>query len=103
MTKNELIDKMIADIMEDFDFKKVHKVMSMLGWNWGIGNYEMAVPSVRLLTKEAERLLREAAEHFDTKETWTVGSGGFEASAFDGALTLQFVLTETSAFNDDYE
>jgi hypothetical protein len=41
MSKEELIDKMVTAVMEDFDFDRVHRVMVNLDWKWDIGDGEM--------------------------------------------------------------
>lgn len=40
MNKEELIDKMVTAVMEDFDFDRVHRVMVNLDWKWDIGDGE---------------------------------------------------------------
>lgn len=103
MPKDKLIDKMIADIMEDFDFEKVRKVMLLLDWKWDIGNGEMTVPSIYRLTKQAERLLRDTAKYFGEKDHHTISTGGFTAMLYDDTLTLSFELEEGTAFPEDYK
>ena len=102
MDKKELIEKMIADVMEHFDFDKVRKVMLYLDWKWHIGEGEMTVPSTYRLTKKAESLLRRVAT-FDDEEPRICSTGGFTARMIDGALSLSFILEEASAYDDDYE
>ena len=95
--KNIVIEQMIAEVMEDFDFEKVHKVMVLLDWKWYIGNDEQAVPSVYRMMKEAERLLRDCAQYYGDREFHACGTGGFMASLDNGTLALQFVLTESTS------
>ena len=102
MNKEELIDKMVTEVMEDFDFDRVHRVMANLDWKWNIGNGEMTVPSHYRLTKEAERLLRVVAQHYGDKEFYSCGSGGFMAHLDGNTLTLQFILAETTSYADDF-
>ena len=103
MDKKELIEKMIADVMEHFDFDKVRKVMLYLDWKWHIGEGEMTVPSTYRLTKKAESLLRKVANSdFVDKAPCICSTGGFTARMIDGALSLSFVLEEASAYDDDY-
>lgn len=101
MKNKELIEKMIADVMEHFDFDKVRKVMLHLDWKWDIGEGEMTVPSTYRLTKKAESLLRRVATS-DDEEPRICSTGGFTAKMFDGALSLSFVLEEMSACDEDY-
>ena len=51
------VNKMIAEIMEEFDFGKVQMAMEYLGWKWA-GEYV----TVEMLKETAKRLLRTAAE-----------------------------------------
>ena len=103
MKKAELIDKMVTAVMEEFDFDRVHRIMENLDWKWdGIGCCKMTVPSTYRMTKYAEKLLRDAAQHYGGKESYSCSSGGFTAK-FDGeALTLQFILTEMTSFASDF-
>jgi hypothetical protein len=102
MSKEELIDKMVTAVMEDFDFDRVHRVMVNLDWKWGIGDGEMTVPSSYRLAKEAEGLLRNAAQHYGGKESHSCGSGGFMAHLDGESLTLQFILTEMTSYAIDF-
>ena len=102
MSKEELIEQMVTDVMEDFDFDKVHDVMVHLDWRWSIDNGERTVPSSYRLMKTADRLLRETAAHYGDKEFHAQGTGGFMASLDNGVLALQFILTETTADHHDY-
>ena len=102
MSRDELIDRMVEDVMEDFDVETVHNVMSSLNWEWDIGNGEMTVPSIYRLMRSAERLLRNAASHYGEKQYFYTGSGGLMATLDGECLTLQFILRECSAFHEDY-
>ena len=103
MKHEHLIDRMITDIMEDFDFEKVRKVMLLLDWKWDIGNGEMTVPSIYRMTRQAEWLLRDVAKYYGVKDHHTISTGGFTAMLYDDMLTLSFELEEVTAFPEDYE
>jgi hypothetical protein len=104
------VNKMIDDIMDEFDFYKVQEVMEYLNWRWA-GEYV----TIDMLKEAAKRLLRTAAELRlgDYKdEHWEQGimsaTGGFQAMAFCNedktkvdALDLKFVLTEWDAEIED--
>jgi hypothetical protein len=92
--KTKLRDAMIKDIMENFAFDKVHKVMEYLNWEWC--GYD-GVPSTYSLIKKAEALLNEAY----AKNT-TIAYGGFMASMENDSLSLSFVLESMTTFTDDY-
>jgi len=79
----------IDDILDEFDFEQVHKVMVFLKWEWsGEG-----VPTIGRLRKRAREMLNYAAEHADG----TSGTGGFyvRKEVWDGEtfLALSFVVT----------
>lgn len=105
MDKKELIEKMIADVMEHFDFDKVRKVMLYLDWKWDIGEGEMTVPSTYRLAKKAESLLRRVATSYDSEDESkprVCSCGGFIAEMVNGTLSLTFTLEEMSACDEDY-
>lgn len=100
------VNKMIDDIMDEFNFARVQNVMDYLGWKWA-GEYV----TVEMLKETARRLLREAADLRlgDYKDThWEQGvicaTGGFQAMAWCNedktkvdALDLKFVLADWDA------
>jgi hypothetical protein len=104
------VNKMIDDIMDEFDFDKVQRTMDFLRWKWA-GEYV----TVEMLKQTAKRLLREAADLRlgDYKDThWEQGvicaTGGFQAMAWCNedktkvdALDLKFVLVDWDAQIED--
>ena len=97
------INQMIDNIMDEFDFAKVHITMGYLGWKW-VGKFV----TIDVLKDEARRLLKGAAESRLGEyrdEHWELGiinsTGGFVATAWCDEnktkiikLNLEFVLTE---------
>lgn len=110
-TKQELIN----EVLDNFDFNKVHQVMKFLNWKWF--NFEDStyeLPSIRQLINQAEKYLGmaynglEKIEH--NEHSYMVGSGGFEAQAKrypagldkpDVLLTLTFNLASFEAATYD--
>ena len=93
----------IDDIMRNFNFEKVHKVMEILDWKWVMTKY--GVPTIEELRGEARRLLVEAANG----ET-QVATGGFRAvyekngaNDPDPFISLEFVLEECEGFENGDE
>ena len=43
MSKEQLIENMVAAVMEEFDFDRVHRVMVNLDWKWDICDGEMTI------------------------------------------------------------
>lgn len=78
MTYQEAVQSQIDDIMDDFEFDKVHKVMKFLDWKWGFGK-EKRIPEVYELRKKAREYLKYVA-----KRGGTTGSGGFIAQCRKG-------------------
>lgn len=98
--KKEKIDDVVAEVMDGFDFGKVHDVMEYLDWKWSIGT-EMAVPSIWRITETARRLLTTAAAHLG-EEFFYTGTGGFSATVeYKTELVLRFNLEEYG-WNSDW-
>jgi hypothetical protein len=105
------VDKMIDDIIKNFDFDKVQSVMEFLDWQWaGEG-----VPTIKSLKETAKRLLKGAVEARlgpYKNEHWEQpiihGTGGFEARAWCNkektkieVLDLKFILADWDAEIED--
>ncbi|MGI9143067.1 MAG: hypothetical protein ACR2IJ_07730, partial [Fluviibacter sp.] len=103
------VDKMIDEIIEEFNFAKVQDTMIYLNWRWcgNIVTYEM-------LREKAIYLLQNAAENrlgqFKS-ENWELGStnstGGLRATAYCNEektkinkLELEFILESWETAND---
>lgn len=72
MTRLEVINNQIDEIMDTFDFRKVHEVMKMLEWEW-MGN---GVPEEYDLRVGARKLMKNL---IDFKDGGVNSSGGFKA------------------------
>lgn len=81
--------ELIDDIIDEFDFERVRKVMIMLNWQWA---QTADVPSVLEMKKTARNLLRRMCEESDLD---FYGTGGFEVIRSDQGLELRFVVAET--------
>jgi hypothetical protein len=96
MTKQELID----EILDQFDFEKVHLTMKALGWEW----MDVGVPEAPNLRKSARRLLQEATK--SPSPYSKISSGGFVVEKdVDGFLELRFEVSSWNTFDsfDDVE
>jgi hypothetical protein len=87
--------KAIKEIMEEFDFDKVHKVMLILDWKWG---YEPKTPTVDQLRATAEELLTKST--IGDINPHYVSTGGFEAvcDTAQKGMRLLFVVSDWEAF-----
>lgn len=100
MTSN-VHEELIMEVIETFDFIKVHAAMTAIDWRWQTtrGN-GLEVPSIPRLKAAAACLMREAVK---LKSNW-VSSGGFHARYYPATdkdqeyFHLKFVLAE--AFNN---
>lgn len=88
--------------MEDFDFWKVHRVMTELKWEWVNRSGGTSVPNVYQIIKRAEGLLRGVAQYYGDKEFHSISLGGFRASLCEGSLSLEFILTAMTAYDTDF-
>lgn len=102
MTKEQLIDQMISDVLDDFNFNEVHDVMKFLDWKWYRNGVE-EVPNLYQLIKQAESLLRDVAKHYGDKKSHVVETGGFRATLDDDCLGLDFILTESTSYVEYYK
>ena len=92
----------IQDILEDFNFQKVHDVMEQLDWKWAMTKY--GVPTLDELKSEAKRLLIDACV-----EHTCVATGGFRAVYEAGEspddpdpfIGLEFIIEECEGFVED--
>jgi hypothetical protein len=100
------VNQMIDDIMDNFDFIKVRKVMEALNWEWF--SAADGLPTISELRAQAVYLLKGASNlrlcsYLDSH--WEEGiinaSGGFQATAYCDAtktkiiaLDLKFILEE---------
>jgi uncharacterized protein (UPF0128 family) len=94
-------EKLIDDVIETFNFERVHIAMTALDWQWQTTNgngYEL--PSIARLKAMARVLLRESINNK------CVGSGGFEARYYpkvddeDEYFQLRFTLAESNSCYD---
>jgi len=80
--------KKIKKILKNFDFEKVHDVMTHLNWTWY--DTDGKVPSIDQLKELAKKLLYHAAEK---EGFYSSATGGFKATKYEnGTLELEFIL-----------
>ena len=95
----------IENVLDEFDFATVHKVMEFLEWNW-FGAMD-GIPTLSEIRKSARRLLIEVANDVARNNEIDAQSnratGGLRAEAYKGDektyLKLSFELAEW----DNYE
>jgi septin family protein len=89
-TRDELLEQ-LNNIMERFDFEKVHAYMKLTNWKW-----IDEVPSVNKLRTTAEKLPYDVI--VSDSPTTTSGTGGFTASKFTWGIQLAFSIEIKKSF-----
>jgi hypothetical protein len=87
----------INEIMNEFDFDKVHKCMVGMGWTWFSAKGIDGIPSVSEIKLTAHRLLSDlATEYLRNGKTGYIGTGGLQVAYIhkDDFIELKFVVTE---------
>lgn len=83
--------KAIGDIMKSFDFKKVHKTMKRLDWEWlDETTGDFGVPTEQEIKNSALKMLKVLV-----KESFPwIDGGGFRASQSEAekSISLEFIL-----------
>lgn len=75
MTKQEALQEQMDEIMDSFEFDKVHSIMQHLNWEWQSCN---GVPDVYEIRKQARRVMKYAIDC-----NGDAGTGGFHATVDD--------------------
>ena len=87
----------IENILDEYDFHRVQKVMEALNWIWVSSEGE--VPSIGELRRQARSLLEDVYNK-EASPFYMVGTGGFEATRtmetgdLNKYLSLKFVVEE---------
>ena len=81
--KTEAYQNQIDEIMDNFDFDRVQKMMAATDWTWHTDEGSR-MPSQPELREVARSCLRTVAE----RECFLVGTGGFTAINREGCLSL---------------
>lgn len=87
------IEELYKEVDENFDWKRVRKVMKFLDWWWTPTG---KVPSKKQLKEEVYKLSVEAFTKCknNNKSKWTIATGGFYVTYCDDSknLDVSFVL-----------
>lgn len=81
---------MVDNIMDWFDFDRVHKTMVALDWQWFTA--DDGIPSTSELRKLARELLWLVLEN-EHDDKYTIAAGGFQASYENEVLSLKFIVS----------
>ncbi len=95
--KKTNFNKEINELLDNFDFIKVHKVMDFMNWGWADPNNNYSIPKISDLKNCAEKLLKDViSQGLKEKQDWFCATGGFEAE-FNYKrknFSLKFVLVD---------
>lgn len=109
------INKVIQDILDNFNFEKVHSVMKIFEWEWCL-NGEYKIPSIEELKNKVKELLTDGFYELINKhiDYYKLGTGGFEIEFFYNidydeysskqyvyAADVKFVLTNYDVGTDE--
>ena len=102
-------EKMIDEIIQEFDFERCYLVMNTLNWEW----FSTGVPTVKMLKDAAIDRLHSAMEGVKDKENrlsanehYSCSSGGLKGTAWKNryghvtGIKLEFVLEEWGSDGD---
>jgi hypothetical protein len=97
MTREELIQKQIDEIMDYFPFEKVHAQMVAENWKWGTTNGTSEVPDIPTIRQAARERLKAAARGGNEGYSSTGGftarcAGGFDEDDGQAWLRLELVF-----------
>ena len=98
----ETILNLVDEMIDSFDFRKVHYVMQYVDWKYAKPDGTVSLPEISDLKRVARSCLRNAYR-YSLKygdDAYVVGSGGFEAQYFPAdkeegpTFRLRFILSE---------
>ena len=103
MTKKEVLNNQVDEIMDSFDFHRVASVMEHLNWIW---NGSKTPPDEYEIRKEARSIMRVAI-----KSGESVSTGGFIARLISGEengekwarIDLVFAIEQTFGEGEAYD
>lgn len=87
---------MIDEVMDNFDFEKVQKMMFAVGWKWINDEGGYSVPDVAELRRAARRMIKNTFK----EGVFAMGTGGFEVQRGEDYIRLSWG-PEYVAIQDD--
>lgn len=103
------IDKMISEVLTNFNFHRVYLTMKALNWTWFP---EDEPPHIQRMKETAEYLLRKSVEgsleckNLSPNEPYFSATGGFKAYCYRSkhkhvlSLHLEFIVSEWESDGD---
>jgi hypothetical protein len=108
-TPREHIDKIVEEVLCEFDFPRVMVTMNTLGWTWGMNP---TPPTIEDLKRTGERIMRGAIDGaikcktLNESEGYIYATGGFKATAYRNryktitSVQLEFIVTSWESDGD---
>lgn len=85
----------IDDVMDQFDFERVHRVMTFLQWMWSDEQGSLNVPELSDVRRFARRIMKNTMSESNAKGgPFYIESGGFCCHVEDEVLNLKFVIED---------
>jgi len=109
-SQSAMEDKMINEIIQNFDFVRCQRAMRLLNWEW----FGRGIPTIPMLKDASTERLKSAIKGVKNKdnrlsvnESYFSSSGGLKGTAWKNrhghvaGIKLEFVLTEWDADGDN--
>ena len=86
----------VINILNNFNFHRVHKIMKMLNWKWYIKDSgETRIPYESEIRTAASEILMNLLEQKESgKKDYIISSGGLKGVLDDGDFGLEFILED---------
>lgn len=91
----EYWQEMADEIMDCFDFDKVHHCMVALDWAWGMGQ-QASIPEKNELRRKGRELLRDAI----AGKPCSIGGFKTVIDYEEGVLSLEFIVETWDAYKE---
>ena len=99
--------KMIDDVIENFDFERCHRAMRALNWSW----FGRGIPTISMLKESSIERLQSAmkgvkSNGLSSSDSYFSSSGGLKGTAWKNrfghvaGIKLEFVLTDWDSDGD---
>lgn len=89
----------LKQIMENFDFNKVHSVMKLLDWKWYSEHANGMVPTIDEMKECVCDLFESGMKQ--QSEDFEISTGGFTLSLYNNCLSLEFILESYEIYAED--
>lgn len=89
-----ITQEVIDEVLDNFDFEKVEKVMNAIHWRWAMSEEPDGIPTIAEMRKTARKLLKDLSVYKKEENINQTGTGGFYAEIIDNEVVqLRFEVT----------